>query len=609
MTPSRRLRRRLLLGASLLMAVAVIVVSGAPLAQAHAYLVASNPADGAVLVSSPDRLTLTFDEGVVESATSVVLITSNGPQPLTGVTVVQSSADSQTTQVVVPLRSLSRGAYQVTWSTVSADDLHATSGTFGFGVGTSVAAVGWTETSPDVPESLLRTVVFVGLVLGCGAPIASLMLTRRTRRWSRVLTVVGRVVRAAALTAAAGGLLLLGLELLGAPASSFAILHSRYGAWWSVRELGLLLVAAGAHALGRVSSRAALGACGVGVVLAVWAGALLGHSGSGATGSPVRVGLAMAHVLSTGMWLGTLALLVLVVVRSRPAAAETRALFVSFAAVAVPAVGVMVATGLALASGLVGSLDALVLTDYGRLLTIKILVVGALLVAGLTTHRRLRRSQRPVSRLVLAEVAGGLAVLVLTGLVTSGQPALERPITLDPRATASNLVTQKVGDLQEELTLRPNLPGSNVAVLHVADSRRPSPGPVSAVTLVVVGAAGTETRVPATSTGSGSWSASLSLQEWGPVTIRTVVERRGAPVTSGDLSWVTGAPAGTPGPVLSRQPIGVPLQVLAWLVALVVLVVVVRALRDLENDHRRRRRQAERGRERPAEMAAKVLTK
>jgi len=423
--------------------------------------------------------------------------------------------------------------------------------------------------------------------------------------------MVGRVVRAAALTAVAGGLVLLGLELLGAPASALDILDSRYGAWWSIRELGLLLVAAGAHvlAIGRVSSRTALVGCGTGAVLAVWAGALLGHSGSGATGSPVRVGLAIAHVLSTGSWLGTLTLLLLVVVRSRPAAAETRALFVAFAAVAVPAVGVMVATGLALASGLVGSLDALLLTDYGRLLSVKVLLLGALLVVGLTAHRRLRRSERPVCRLVLAEVVGGFAVLVLTGLMTSGQPALERPLTLDPRAPASTLVTQKVGDLQEELTVRPNQPGPNVAVLHVADSRRPSPGPVSAVTLVVVGAAGTETSVPATSTGSGSWSASLSLQQWGPVTIRTVVERRRTPASAGDLAWVTGAPARTPGPVLSRQPLAVPLQALAWLVALIVLVVVVGVLRDLENAHRRRRRRADAERERPAEVAAAALMK
>ncbi|MDQ2757364.1 MAG: copper resistance protein CopC/CopD [Actinomycetota bacterium] len=598
----RRAGRRLLTGLVLALALGVAVVAGAPLAQAHAYLDGSNPSDGAVLASAPAELSLLFSEDVVPSATSITLTESTGRVRLGPVRLVTPSDPSQPTTVVVPLPSLGKGAYQVSWSTVSSDDLHATDGSFGFGVGTSVAPVGWSETSPGLVEALLRALVFAGLALGAAAPVASLLLARRSRVGPAADRLVARVTVLVAVTAALAGVALLGWELLASPAAASSVLHSRYAVWWSAREVGLLAVVASAAAsrglVHRLAARRRTGLAVVGVAVAVWSNALLGHSGSGATGSPVRAALSSVHVLSTGTWMGTLVLLTLVIVRVRPGRDEARRLLVAFGAVAGPAVGLMVVTGLALASGVVGSADALLLTDYGRLLALKVLVVAALLVVGLLNHLRLRRSGRLPGRLLVAEVSGGAVVLLLTGLVTSGQPALERQLTLDPRAPASSLVTQKVGELQEELTIRPNLPGQNVAVLRVADSRRPSPGPVSGVTFTVVDHTGIVATVPGTRGDTGRWSATLILRDWGPVTIRPVVQRQGARAVSGDLDWVVAAPAATPGPLVSRAPVSTPLVVAAWLLAAGVALMLLLQLRVVENRWRSSRVRA--GAKRPA---------
>ncbi len=488
--------------------------------------------------------------------------------------------------MTVAVPDLARGAYQVAWSTLSSDDLHATSGTFGFGIGVPAPAVGWTETAPDVPEAALRALVLLGLLLGAAHPVAAGVLRRRGLGDGAATAVLARAAGGAALLGAVGGLALLVAELSAHPAAAADVLRSRYGAWWAVREVGLTAVA-----LLLAGRRARAGRGGAAVVVAVLpaalATALLGHSGSGDTGSPARTALSTLHVLSTATWVGTLGLLVVVLAARRPGRILTRSVLVGFGPVALVGVAGTAVTGVALAAGVVGSLDALLLTDYGRLLLAKVVVVGGLLVAGGVTHLRLRRraaAGAPLSRLVVAEAAGGLVVLLLTALATSGQPATQRQLLADPGTPGTLLSTAQVGDLQEELTLRPNLPGPNVAVVRVADSRRPSPGPVASVAVGIVDASGRTTLVPATRLGDGRWSAPVRLAQWGPSSVRTVVLRRGvAGSTTGDLDWTVASPPGTPGTLLSRAPLAAPLQAaaaaLAGLVALGLLLALRRAAR------------------------------
>ncbi|GAA1892711.1 copper resistance CopC/CopD family protein [Lapillicoccus jejuensis] len=562
--------------AVLLLAVLVALVAPAPTASAHAYLDASNPADGSVLEAAPTRLALTFDEGVVPSATTITLVASDGSRRTLGPVTADATSDDAPASLSVPLPALSRGAYQVAWSTVSADDLHPTGGTFGFGVGVSVAAVGWTETAPSPLEGVLRALLLVGLLLAVGAPFASDLVRRRLPSDPEAAHPVARTAGSAAALAALAGLALLVDELVAGSGGASAVLLSRYGAWWGLRELALLTAAAvllpgrSAHPRPAGTWRAPAGS--VAGLVAALATAVLGHSGSGATGSPARVALATLHVLSAAAWLGTLALLVVLLAVRRPGRRAARHLLRGLAPVAVAGATGMAVTGIALASGVVGSLDALLLTDYGRLLLAKVAVVGLLLAAGLVNHRRLRARGTDPGRLVRAEVVGGLVVLVLTGLLTSGQPATERQLQLDPAATASMLVTRQVGDLQEELTLRPNLPGRNLAVVRVADTRRPSPGPVTTVSVGVTDAAGRVVLVRATPLGDGRWSAPVDVAQWGQADVRVVVARRGvAAPTTADLGWTVAAPPGTPAPAVSRTPLGGPLTWAAWGMALLAL--------------------------------------
>lgn len=107
-------------------AVGALALLGAPAAQAHNTLRASDPADGATVAFAPDRVTLTFDMPATAIGTEVVVtaadgrVVSTGPAELVDATVAQPLAGD-----------LPAGAYAVAWRVTSADG-HPIEGTLGF---------------------------------------------------------------------------------------------------------------------------------------------------------------------------------------------------------------------------------------------------------------------------------------------------------------------------------------------------------------------------------------------------------------------------------------------------------------------------------------------
>ena len=168
----RLLRRSAVFAATL--ATLVVVPSGA--ASAHAFLVASVPADGSELTSAPTQLLLRFSESIEAGATRLDLVGTNGHvwQP-TSLQVVSAqggrTAGDRPTLVLVGLPVLPPDAYRVQWNTLSSDDLHQTSGLIVFGVQRAVSAAGLHETPPALPESGLRWLLFVAVAVALGGPL------------------------------------------------------------------------------------------------------------------------------------------------------------------------------------------------------------------------------------------------------------------------------------------------------------------------------------------------------------------------------------------------------------------------------------------------------
>ncbi|MEP7332476.1 MAG: copper resistance protein CopC, partial [Terracoccus sp.] len=498
-------------------AASVTGVLAAPAASAHAYLTSSNPADGAVLQEAPGRFVLDFSESIVLPAMTVTVVDGEGHRVTVGAPTLVAAASASSggdteapVSVEVTLPHLAKGSYRVSWETVSSDDLHRAAGVLVFGVQTTVVPQGWVESAPDALESALRWVVLLAIAAAVGAPVARVLLRRADPAVDAAVTLV--VLRWSVSLGLLAALALLADQVVASGGTAGALVSGGYAGRWVVRTGGLLLVLFASlpvlpRPMAALERRRRNAVLILGAALAALGTAMLGHSGAGLIASPTRVTAAALHVFATGCWMGTLAALLLVVLRRRPPALVVARILRAFGPVAGTSVGVMVVTGLYLASGVVGSVDALLLTDYGRLLAVKVLVVLGCGVLALTTRRRLQSSGGLGAsglRLVAAEVVLGGLVLALTGLLSSGQPALERQLTTDPSAPASTSVYQRVADLELSIAIRPNLPGANVAIVRISNSRQPAPAPVTGMAIAAAGSAGGTTN--ATPIGDDRWS-------------------------------------------------------------------------------------------------------
>ena len=174
------------------------------------------------------------------------------------------------------------------------------------------------------------------------------------------------------------------------------MLFRTFGVHFALRELGfvlLLLAALRPFDADRTTLRRAL--ITVGALAVCIDTALMGHSGAGLSASTTRVAADTAHVLAASTWSGVLLLsLFAILPAARRSGTSVAAMLRTFGVPAAICVAIMIVTGLYLASGVVGSVDALVSTFYGRTLLFKLALVVVVSALGLANHRSLRRRDR-----------------------------------------------------------------------------------------------------------------------------------------------------------------------------------------------------------------------
>ncbi len=154
-------------GAVLAVAGAVMAVglAAAP-AAAHASLVSSDPAEGAVLAAPPDRILLTFTEPVSLAAEAARLYDADGAEVPAGARAV----DEQVT--IQPTGELADGTYVLTYRVISADS-HPVTGSLSFSVGSPSETVVSPETAAadrglDLVQGLVQALTYLALLLATG---------------------------------------------------------------------------------------------------------------------------------------------------------------------------------------------------------------------------------------------------------------------------------------------------------------------------------------------------------------------------------------------------------------------------------------------------------
>ncbi|HEY5057968.1 MAG TPA: copper resistance protein CopC, partial [Gaiellaceae bacterium] len=363
-------------------------------AAAHANLVRTEPANGAVLARPPAQVRVVFDD-TVRAGPGIAAVRNGGGSVLAG----RGRVEGGRTLVVPVRRGLPDGDYSVRWSVIS-NDGHLESGVLAFAVGLGrpppSASLAPEATGPTASAVAARWLLYAGILAAVG--IALFTLVARPDDDDRVALILS----SAAVLAAAGA---------GEEAHRVG-LDTRDGRTLAVGFVAALAVATagGAATLERRALRPALVLALALVVVPTIAGHALDP------GLPrVNVAVDVLHLAAASAWIGVLVGLVAL----RGASMRRASLL------ALGAVLVLAATGVVRAAYELTQLSQLWDTSYGRALLVKTGLLLVVLAAGWAVRARPQR--RAAVELML--VAGLLVAVSVLVQLRPGRNALAAPST------------------------------------------------------------------------------------------------------------------------------------------------------------------------------------
>ena len=349
-------------------------------AAAHALLLGSDPSPDALLQRPPAAITLTFTEPVAPAGHGINVFSPSGRQ-------VAAPARPVGRALTAPITSEESGTYVVTWQVLAADT-HPSRGAFRFVVGQPSSnpysplleggEIGTATPLGFAFQALARWMHFLGVALTFGVVIYQL-LTRREPRLRRLVGAGLALLIAAEPVALVAQLASLSFD----GATAIAVMASGFGRLLGLRLAVALLVWA------LLALESLWPVLFLGAVMALIDGATA-HAIPGLPGAGLL--LNAVHVAAMGLWVGGLVAFLY--------APDRR-----FTSYAVGAFAVSVGSGLLLALAHLGFPPALLSSDYGWALAIKVAVVATALAMAALGRRRIEFG-------VVAVILAAAAVLV-----------------------------------------------------------------------------------------------------------------------------------------------------------------------------------------------------
>lgn len=382
----------------------LLVGCGATGAFAHASLVATEPRDGSMIPQAPKTVQLRFNEPVTPAVVRVI----GADGTVRNDAAVRAA--NETIEITLP-PNLPAGTQVISYRVISADG-HPVAGSMMFSVG-----MGKPPTVPANSGSALGILIWlsrIGLYLGLFVGVGGVFFnawTAETRARSKPVVAA----LALGLVSAVLSLGCQGLDLLGLPIRDMLTIAPWQAAIATTLGPSLVIAAAATGlsflALRSTSAKAArvlsaVALAGVGLSLAA--------SGHASTASPqwLTRPAVFLHATALAWWVG--ALLPLMALALRPAQPLLPVLH-RFSRIAVPVVGIVALTGLLLAVIQLESVQALVSTNYGWILCIKLALVAVLLALAALNRFRLTpalQSPSPNTRPLLRSIGFECAVVV-----------------------------------------------------------------------------------------------------------------------------------------------------------------------------------------------------
>jgi copper transport protein len=442
-------------------------------AWAHAALLRTDPTASGTVETPPAQVALTYDEAVAPKF-AVISVTDAGGHQETTASPAALPSDPDT--VAVPVRHLAEGWYLVYWRVISADG-HPVRGAFTFAVGPNpgpapqfvIPSLSESAATPQLVAT--RWLVFISMLLATGLFAMRAVIARPVAAVAapalRTVSIALGLALGVALVAIPVYVLVATAGFAQRPWTDLAatvpvVRDSNLGRSFADLELILALFAAAAAATLWVDAGARLQRSTA--TLLALAGALLaggaalavpGLAGHAAQTSPAALSLVLdwTHLAAAGVWLGGLAGLLILALRSDgDARMEVLGRVVPrFSRVAVVSVLLVIATGVGASLIHLPTLASLWETSYGQAILVKVALLAAALVAGginnARTTPRLRAAlerrdrglaesgARLLGRTVRVEVAL-VSATVLAAMVLSSLPPPAKALAEVGRASA-----------------------------------------------------------------------------------------------------------------------------------------------------------------------------
>ena len=399
---------------------AVAVMFYGPLVLAHAQFSSSEPADGAILENAPHEIVLTFSQAVTP-----VAVTLLGPEGKPEASAEKPTANGA--RVVLPISgTLQPGSYVVSYRVLSGD-AHPISGGFRFQVVSRIGAEAPAPVDTNEPtvahapdnqedassverlEHFVR-VLFMGLLLlAVGSVIFRqvIPLPDELASWSRSLlrttATAGLLVTAAyfaVATSSIAGVDAFGLGVL------YVVLQTSIGMSLLLAFLGFLFLSIPVAADRLWTALAAS--------ILIVSRVVTGHPASQEPMVLLIPSMAI-HVAAAGFWFASL--IVLLRLLGKGPLAEVPAILSAFARAAIWSVGALLAAGLLMAFIHLGTVEALLTTDYGKTVLWKLAGVIGLLTLALINKvvltPRLAKSYEPQALKTSIRLEAVLMVVVI----------------------------------------------------------------------------------------------------------------------------------------------------------------------------------------------------
>lgn len=482
----RRTVRRFVLAAALALVGSVLLAGPA---SAHASLISTDPTEGQVLASAPATATFTFDEPVRSTSGGVHLFNAAGKE-------LEADAKTRDAALQVDLPGgLPDGTYVIAWRVVSADG-HPVAGALTFSIGTPSATVAARASAPQSSPTSIKAALalaqawtYLG-VLGAGGLVAfGLLLLPREKGIDQIRARLHGLAKGFAWVSVVAGAVTVVLTAMYQRGEDFSALFSDTPVEiptgsellsWALASAGVWIAVLGARRaeVHRTAGPIAL----AGVVIALGALGLVGHTRAF---PPLWLMLAtdLTHLAAGTVWFGGL---IGLVISLRRLAERPRLAALVLGRFSVLAGWLLV--GVAISGTILGwrilrTWSALVETDFGRVLLVKIAVVLAVaLLAGWNRYRLMPAvladsgfadrgaASTRMQRVVRIEAVLLVGVLGLTGFLVDRSPAPDMGAIALPGGFDSSTFTGQLDAVRVVASVEPAGVGKNVVTLQLQDT-------------------------------------------------------------------------------------------------------------------------------------------